>query len=374
MIRGLLNTTALVAITLGFGASAHAQTAASSRLEEVIVTATKTGSSNLQDTPIAITAFTAATLERTGLTDVRDLAGATPGLAIAENTGLSQVYIRGIGSNNIYPGSDPSSTVHLDGVYLARPSSYFSNFLDVERIEVLRGPQGTLYGRNSVGGTINIISRKPDDTFRAKGQFTVGNYALYRAEGFVSGPLVEGKVAGSLSLMKSQRDGYQKNIAPTGNSRVDSEDVWSGRAQLRFTPSNRLDVTVRGDYMDADAVPGGYLKTLVPGPDPLSNRILGDYRTVANDLRQSTTNKEKGIAVDGAYELTDALTLTSLTSYREGDFGFVLDSDAGATAIRRTVLVQNQDQLSQASASWPAPITSRKTSTPTCASPISCRT
>src|SRR5258706_3967725 len=126
-------------------------------LEDIVVTATKTGATQLQETPIAITAFSAEAMERSGIKGIRDLVDLTPSLQIAENTGQSQIYIRGIGSNNSFAGSDPSSTVHLDGVYLARPGSYFADFLDVERVEVLRGPQGTLYGRNSVGGTINII-------------------------------------------------------------------------------------------------------------------------------------------------------------------------------------------------------------------------
>lgn len=122
-------------------------------LEEVVVTATKVGESNLQDTPIAITAFSGDVLDRSVMDNIRDIAHVTPGLIVSENANYAQIYIRGIGTNNVFPGADPSSTMHLDGVYLARPQAVFNSFLDVERIEVLRGPQGTLYGRNSVGGT-----------------------------------------------------------------------------------------------------------------------------------------------------------------------------------------------------------------------------
>ena len=134
------------------------------RIEEIIVTATKVGEVNLQDTPLAITAFTGDALSSAMMSDVRDLEHATPGLTISENTGWAQIYIRGVGSNNVFAGSDPSSTIHMDGVYIARPQGSFNSFIDVERVEVLRGPQGTLYGRNSVGGTINIISTLPSFT------------------------------------------------------------------------------------------------------------------------------------------------------------------------------------------------------------------
>ena len=212
---------AATGFTLRFGAAllltsaaAQAQTAPDQDSGDIVVTASKTGATLLQDTPFAVTAFNAEMLERTGVKDVRDLAAVTPNLLVTQNASFSQIYIRGIGSNNVFGGSDPSSTIHLDGVYLARPASYLTNFLDVERIEVLRGPQGTLYGRNSVGGTINVISRKPGNEFVGRIQATYGNYNFARAEGYVSGPLVEDKLAASISFIGSRRDGYLKNIVP----------------------------------------------------------------------------------------------------------------------------------------------------------------
>lgn len=133
---------AAIGFTLRFGAAllltsaaAHAQSApdhgadhANSDTGDIVVTASKTGATLLQDTPLAVTAFTADMLEKTGVKDIRDLAAATPNLLVTQNASFSQVYIRGIGSNNVFGGSDPSSTIHLDGVYLARPASYLSNF------------------------------------------------------------------------------------------------------------------------------------------------------------------------------------------------------------------------------------------------------
>lgn len=324
-------------------------------LEDIIVTASKTGATQLQDTPIAITAFSAEGIERTGIKDVRDLAGLTPNLRIAENTGQSQVYIRGVGSNNSFAGSDPSSTIHLDGVYLARPGSYFADFLDVERVEVLRGPQGTLYGRNSVGGTINIISRKPDNEMRARGALTVGNYDAYRVEGFVSGPVLQDTLAASASVLYGRHAGYQLNIAPTGTRRVDSENVVSTRGQLRFTPDKTVDLVLRVDYTNADQVPGGYMKTLVTtqtqaspiARDALADSILGQYRRVALNTPQQTGNRSYGIAFDASIDLSSNLTLTSLSAYRNNHFTFTIDSDASAAQVRRTDQDERQHQLSE---------------------------
>src|SRR5258706_8366879 len=122
-------------------------------IPEIIVTASKMGATSLQSTPIAVSVLSGEELADRGVRDMQDLKSYVPSLQVSDLSGYTQLYLRGIGSNIVFIGSDPSTTIHVDGVYLARPLSYFSDFLDVERIEVLRGPQGTLYGRNAVGGT-----------------------------------------------------------------------------------------------------------------------------------------------------------------------------------------------------------------------------
>jgi iron complex outermembrane receptor protein len=138
--------------------TADSSTADSGALEEIVVTAEKTGEKALQKTPIAVSAFSATDLRNSLTTNIKDLAESAPGLSIAQETANVEIYIRGVGSNNPFAGSDPDVTLQIDGVYMARPSEAFGDFLDVDRVEVLRGPQGTLYGRNAVGGTINIMS------------------------------------------------------------------------------------------------------------------------------------------------------------------------------------------------------------------------
>ncbi|MDM7955755.1 TonB-dependent receptor [Blastomonas sp.] len=313
--------------------------------DEIIVTATRTGETRLQDTPLAVTAVSAETLDRAGIKDIRDLVSLAPGLQVTQNATFSQVYIRGIGSNNVFGGSDPSSTMHVDGIYMARPGSYLSNFLDVERIEVLRGPQGTLYGRNSVGGTINVISRKPDDVMRARAQLTYGNYDFMRAEGYVSGPVVPGKIAASFSVLRSRRDGFLANAVP-GVGDIDDEDTIGGRAQLRFTPNSRIDLVLRADYLHSDDALGGYVKMLQPTTDPVANSVLGDFRTVALNIRSASERTQWGTSADLSYDLGGA-TLHSLTGYRTNKLQQVGDTDGTALNIRRTDQFEGQRQFSQ---------------------------
>lgn len=313
---------------------------------DILVTATRTGATRLQDTPLAVTAFDAAALDATGIKDVRDLASLTPNLLVTQNGAMSQIYIRGIGSNNVFGGSDPSSTIHLDGAYLARPASYLSNFLDVERIEVLRGPQGTLYGRNSVGGTINVISRKPEQDLEAKAQLTVGNYGLLRAEGYVSGPIVADKVAASISFIGSRRDGYLDNIVP-GVGDADNERTLGTRAQIRLTPSAPLEVIIRADYLHSDAALAGYIKILQSTTDPLSNSILGDFRKISVDIRPAADQRDWGVAAEVNYDLSDSTQLKSLTSHRSNRLIQASDTDGTAIVFRRTDIFEDQNQFSQ---------------------------
>ena len=130
-------------------------------VDRLVVTADKLGERDAQASPSAISVLSAAELARTAATSVEDTAGLAPGVTFSQNTGFAQLTIRGIGTNVVFAGSDPSSAVYLDGVYLARPAMVLGDFLDLERVEVLRGPQGTLYGRNAVGGALNVITQPP---------------------------------------------------------------------------------------------------------------------------------------------------------------------------------------------------------------------
>jgi outer membrane receptor protein involved in Fe transport len=234
--------------------------------ESVTVTATKTGTADVQSTPIAITVLPAAALDQMGVHTVEGLAGVVPTVTMSQHDGVGQVTIRGIGTNSTVAGADPSSTVHLDGVYLGRPAMVFTDFLNVERIEVLRGPQGTLYGRNSVGGTINIVTRQPTNTLETSVRFTAGNYDKLRAEGAVSGPLIKNTVMGNFAFLRGTREGFVKDLDHPDHT-LGSEDTWAGRGQLRVILGTHGELLLSGDYGRFDGVPLTNAKPIATKPN-----------------------------------------------------------------------------------------------------------
>lgn len=315
------------------------------QLEEIVVTGTKTGATKLQSTPIAITAFTAAQLDQRKIDDVRGLVEYTPGLQISDINGYAQLYMRGVGSNTVYIGSDPSVTMHLDGVYLARPLAYFSDFLDVERVEVLRGPQGTLWGRNSVGGTIDIISKKPSDTFTGELRASVGTYDEYSLQGYVSGPIAGTPLRFSLSGVRLSHDPYFDNISTAGG--IGNQDSYGLRGQLYADLGDSFDVTFRADYSNSDEAIGGASKLLQPIGVPSDDAILGDYHKIAANSSDALRLENFGFAIDANYHLTDTVTLKSLTAYRSLISSEYTDSDASSTDTTRAIFDLGQHQVSE---------------------------
>ena len=158
-------------------------------IEEIVVTAERRESS-LQETPISISAFTTDDLRRAGIETSQQLADFTPGLVIQRDV-ISKVVIRGIGTENFTIAGDPGVAINFDEVYIARSSAAIFDIYDMKRVEVLRGPQGTLYGRNATGGAINFISNKPTEEFEASVLADVGEYNKVRVEGAVGGTLVD---------------------------------------------------------------------------------------------------------------------------------------------------------------------------------------
>jgi iron complex outermembrane recepter protein len=295
--------------------------------EQVTVTATKTGAADVQTTAAAVTVVPATTLERAGVEDIEGLAGIVPGVTISQNAGLAQVTIRGIGTNVAATGGDPSSTVHLDGVYLARPSMAFSDLLDVERVEVLRGPQGTVYGRNSVGGTINIITRQPTNSLDTSVRIAAGGYHKLRVEGAVSGPLVKNRVMGNVAFLRGARDGFVRDLGHPDRP-LGGEDVWAGRAQLRVVLGPAADVLLSGDYSRNDAIPLTYAKPLAlkPGPVPGFDQPASLWAVRTSDTA-SGHNIQQGGSAKLVVHVNGTTTLTSLTAHRRADYRTFVDSD-----------------------------------------------
>ncbi len=328
------------------GATRDIELPLSSHTERVTVTATKTGSADIQSTPLAITALSGRTLDEMGANALFDLAGFLPAVTVTEGAHQTQVKIRGIGTAAGPGSSDQSSTVHLDGVYLGRPAMAFMDFLDVERVEVLRGPQGTLYGRNSVGGTVNIVTRQPKNNLETSARIRAGNFNALRADGAISGPLIKDKVMASFAFLRSLRDGFVKDLIHTDNS-LGSEDTWAGRAQLRFVLGRRNEVLLSGDYAEREGVPLFFPKALVAKVQPPSFIIPESMWEVRASDPSSGRIAQQGLSAKLSVHLNETTTLNSLTAHRKSNSHLFFDPDATELRILTTEAGDHFRQVSE---------------------------
>jgi iron complex outermembrane recepter protein len=231
------------------GAAGEAQTGG-----QIIITATRRASP-LSDVPIAVSAVTAESLQNSGATDIRTLNQLAPSLLVS-STGTEangSARIRGIGTVGDNPGLESSVAVFIDGVYRSRTGVGLNELGEIERIEVLRGPQGTLFGRNASAGLINIVSKKPSFEFGGGGEVTYGNFDLLRIAGGITGPISDG-VAFRVDGVFVQRDGFYRNVTQGGGSekRVNDRDRYFVRGQLLFEPNDDLSIRLIGDYTHRD--------------------------------------------------------------------------------------------------------------------------
>lgn len=275
---------------------------ASGPIEQIIITSERR-ESTVQDTPIAVSAFDASALLEQGILNPADLQSHVPGFFYTEGGGgspITQIAIRGVGNENVTAGSDPGVAYHFDGVYLGRPTAAATDFFDLERVEVLRGPQGTLYGRNATGGSINVISRKPTDEPDMFGDFTYGNYDQIRLRAAGGGALTDWlKVR--LAFVRDKHDGYLVNDAPAsacGGSceDIDVEDVWGGRFHVLIEPTENTEVLFTAQYHEDQGAVGQTRRDPLPTsvfvpwlPVPIYNPYAGaqpssgDLRHVSQD-------------------------------------------------------------------------------------------
>lgn len=246
-------------------------------IAQIVVTAQKRAE-NVQDVPIAISAFSADALQERAVGSVASLSNISPNVTLDAGTPFSgssavlSAFIRGIGANDFAFNIDPGVGVYLDGVYLARSVGANQDLPDVERIEVLKGPQGTLFGRNTIGGAISIVTHDPGDEFRFKGDVTTGRFGLLQTRGTVDVPLADG-LGASVSFSTKNRDGYVKRVPFPGAEKFAStsitrykaagyynigygseggDNVWNLRGKLRYDNKSNMRITLSADYGNID--------------------------------------------------------------------------------------------------------------------------
>jgi iron complex outermembrane recepter protein len=333
-------------------AESQADVANSSRaatVEEIVVTATKSGEKLTQNVPLSISAYSADRLEALGIQSVQDLGTTTPGLSISNNSAYSRIYMRGVGSNLDFIGSDPSTTVHLDEVYLARPLMTFLDFVGIERVEVLRGPQGTLYGRNSAGGTINIVTKKPDNEFHSKLSTEYGRFGRLKLAGGLSGPLVEDRVMGSIAALDVRADGYVHNIYPQAvQPWLNDERTQALRGQLRFLPSDATELLLSADYTRREDTQNSYKSlgvTALGTPAPVPAFIPADpwQVNIGGDAPQYNKIENWGVASHFTWQISPEVGFTSISAYRTLDSDLATDSDQ-TEVLSVTLPQQDEDQ------------------------------
>lgn len=314
------------------------------RLKAVTVTAAKREQS-LQDVSTAISAVSPELLADSQINTLEDLQVAVPGLTIGNDFAFAKIFVRGIGLNSSFPGSDPSVALHVDGAVISQASQQFGSLFDLERVEVLRGPQGTLYGRNATGGSVNLITAKPTDEWEAYTNFTIGGPELnIIAEGAVSGPLTD-NVQGRIAFRHQNREGFGIHTG-TGED-VDDANKLGIRGQLNFDLSDRVSNLImveryeedeaskavkfiEATFSDAqiealrpefgDAVNGLQSLAAAGGAVPLARDFGGDSVPIG-DLE--TTN----ITNTFTFDVNDLLTFKSITNYREGESTLLQDFD-----------------------------------------------
>ena len=307
---------------------------------EIIVTASKR-SQTLQDTPIAVSVASAADIENSQIRDLIDLQSAVPSLRVAQlqSSANTNFIIRGFGNGANNPGIEPSVGVFIDGVYRSRSAAQIGDLPNLERVEVLRGPQSTLFGKNASAGVISIVTQKPQYDFGGSVEATYGNYDAITVKGNVTGPISE-NVAFSLGGNFNRRDGYAQDLR-LGKD-VNDRNRWGVRGQLLFEPTDALSIRLIGDYDKIDencciaanviAGPTVAITDLLAGGTSVDAANPFSYR-VYNNFLSSNEIENYGGSAQIDYDL-GALALTSITAYREVRADTNQDSDfSGADLI-----------------------------------------
>jgi len=298
------------------------------RLEEIIVTAERRAV-DIQRTPLSVVALTGDQLEASTIQSTIDLQYRTTGFVFKTNTVLGQPYIRGVGSDIISAAADASVATFVDDVYQARAVASIQEFYDLDRVELLKGPQSTLFGRNVTGGAVRLFSNRPEPEFAADADLLYGNYDRIRLRGMVNVPLAGEKAIVRLSGLRAERDGYTDNVF-TGRS-LDDENFWSVRGQLLLAPSEDLEILLIGDYTDEDSTRtlGNY-----PSTDCCVNLgivfggvVPSDPREVTHDVDDSAKALARGVSGKITWD-AGPVTLTSVTAWRKTSFDEALDLDA----------------------------------------------
>ncbi|MFO6448366.1 TonB-dependent receptor [Erythrobacter sp. NE805] len=351
LTAGLMATTAMPAVAQD-AAPAAGEEDTGAPVGDIIVTAERRAS-NLQETPLAVTAVTGETLQAAGIGVINDVAASVPNLTSTtgpQGSADANFFVRGVGQFDFIITNDPGVGLYVDGVYLGRTVGAMLDSGDIERVEVLRGPQGTLFGRNTLGGAINIVSRQPDPSgFSGSASALYGSRDRIEFTGAVNAPIGADSAVRVSGFFREQ-DGFARNAA-TGE-RFGATDRYGGRAQVRLGLTETLTVDLSADYsLDKSNPAPSVTRAIVPAPF-FPPAALGDvfdpdnfYRVYASNSPEAR-NETWGFSGTVSLELGDA-TIKSITAYRELDSFSTSDPDGTRFRLYDQDVTTRQNQFSQ---------------------------
>ena len=321
-------------------------------LEEIIVTAQKREQS-LQDVSAAVSAVSTERLQSAQINNIEDLQTIVPSINLGNDFNMAKLFIRGVGANTSTTGSATGVAMYVDGAYVSRAEAQLTSLFDLERVEVLRGPQGSLYGRNAVGGSINLVTAKPSHEFEGYGRVTAGDYSTVNGEGAVGGPIFDSLLARAAFKVETH-SGYGVNPV-TGND-VDDLKRAMFRGQLQYLFNDDVDILVSGEYFTQDdasralkfrseafptvarlraggmvGVNGTPLATAGPAV-VLINGYANNPRDLASEVDPATQTDTWSVTSTINWRLNDKITLSNITNYR--DFVGFITQDLDISANR----------------------------------------
>lgn len=321
------------------------------KIDEIVVTATKRAQT-LQDIPVAVSVTTGETIEKAQILDINDLQSVVPSLRVSQlqNSINTNFTIRGFGNGANNPGIEPSVGVFIDGVYRSRSASAISDLPNLERIEVLSGPQSTLFGKNASAGVISVVTSKPSGETAGKVSATVGDYNQVVLKGYVESAFSD-SAAFSVAASHNSRDGYVKNLY-TGND-LNNRDRQAFRGQLLLSPSDATEVRIIADYDTLDEECCASVN-IIAGPTSAAINAVGGS-IVENDPEALTTysnidpmndQDNGGISMQLDHDF-GSTTFTSITSYRKLDSKYSIDADFTSAAALTSDIVMDIDTFTQ---------------------------
>jgi iron complex outermembrane receptor protein len=318
-------------------------------VDDIIVTAQKREES-LQSVPVAVTAFSGDTLTDRGISDPQALVRLVPNMGFSDNYSQTRITLRGLSYSDLASqGGEPRVAYHVDGAFMAMSGDIGGSFYDIQRVEVNRGPQGTLFGRNAVAGTVNVITNNPTDTLSGYLNAEVGNYSTANVDGAISGPL-GGGFSARVAFQSRNHSGYDYNVPNSID--MNNQDTKAVRAKLKYDTGGAFRAVLSADYFHENDRTGPlFVGYEAPGL-PVAALILGGQLGDSNPRHgysgqiPGTRRTSYGATLDMTLNLGDGFSLASLTNYRHSNFDYKQD-DTSSLPVIRSAINEHAEQFSQ---------------------------